>query len=240
MGPTINSTARAVFTDLDGTLLNAHQQLALVNRETLERLGKDKIWRIVVTGRSLFSARRVLDPYFPIDVLVTSSGAGIFSFPGEQMLHSTMMEEPHVQRSAAILKQLALDFMIHAPLPDNHFFKWHRSGGQNTDFCKRLEIYSGCPQPLPEMLIQADPAQYLKSVMGARSAGMAPFAPEALAELGPARDGRGQRHAARGGGADRAAWGTRRERVRFTRRRLSERVRFRRALLGGCHESERG
>lgn len=38
------------------------------------------------------------------------------------------------------------------------------------------------PQPLPEMLIQADPAQYLKSVMGARSAGMAPFAPAALAE----------------------------------------------------------
>lgn len=38
------------------------------------------------------------------------------------------------------------------------------------------------PQPLPEMLIQADPAQYLKNVMGARSAGMAPFAPEALAE----------------------------------------------------------
>ncbi|WP_404463824.1 alpha/beta hydrolase [Vreelandella aquamarina] len=38
------------------------------------------------------------------------------------------------------------------------------------------------PQPLPEMLIQADPAQYLRSVMGARSAGMAPFAPEALAE----------------------------------------------------------
>ncbi|BCB59659.1 hydrolase [Halomonas sp. A020] len=38
------------------------------------------------------------------------------------------------------------------------------------------------PQPLPEMLIQADPAQYLQSVMGARSAGMAPFAPAALAE----------------------------------------------------------
>ena len=38
------------------------------------------------------------------------------------------------------------------------------------------------PQPLPEMLINSDPAQYLKSVMGARSAGMAPFASEALAE----------------------------------------------------------
>lgn len=38
------------------------------------------------------------------------------------------------------------------------------------------------PQPLPEMLINSDPAQYLKSVMGARSAGMAPFTAEALAE----------------------------------------------------------
>ncbi|ROQ21930.1 alpha/beta fold hydrolase [Gallaecimonas pentaromativorans] len=38
------------------------------------------------------------------------------------------------------------------------------------------------PQPLPEMLIEAKPAQYLQSVMGARSAGMAPFSPEALAE----------------------------------------------------------
>ena len=38
------------------------------------------------------------------------------------------------------------------------------------------------PQPLPEMLIQSAPAQYLQSVMGARSAGMAPFTLEALAE----------------------------------------------------------
>lgn len=38
------------------------------------------------------------------------------------------------------------------------------------------------PQPLPELLINSDPAQYLKSVMGARSAGMTPFTSEALAE----------------------------------------------------------
>ncbi|MGO2243548.1 MAG: alpha/beta fold hydrolase [Halomonas sp.] len=38
------------------------------------------------------------------------------------------------------------------------------------------------PQPLPELLISSDPAQYLESVMGARSAGMAPFSVEALAE----------------------------------------------------------
>ena len=161
MGTTIDSAAWAVFTDLDGTLLDANQRLPPVNRRALEQLGKDQIWRIVVTGRSLFSARRVLDPHFPIDVLVTSSGAGIFRFPDEQILHSAMMEERHVQKGAALLKQLALDFMIHAPLPDNHFFKWHRSASQNTDFCKRLEIYSGYHQPLPEDLTTVGPATQL-------------------------------------------------------------------------------
>ena len=38
------------------------------------------------------------------------------------------------------------------------------------------------PGPLPEALIAADPARYVRGVMGARHAGLAPFAPEALAE----------------------------------------------------------
>jgi len=38
------------------------------------------------------------------------------------------------------------------------------------------------PAPFPETLIEADPQLYLRSVMGARSAGMAPFTEQALAE----------------------------------------------------------
>jgi haloacetate dehalogenase len=38
------------------------------------------------------------------------------------------------------------------------------------------------PAPLPEALIAADPVRYVRSVMGGRHAGLAPFAPEALAE----------------------------------------------------------
>lgn len=38
------------------------------------------------------------------------------------------------------------------------------------------------PAPLPERLIEADPAAYLRDVMGQRSGGLAPFAPEAMAE----------------------------------------------------------
>jgi len=38
------------------------------------------------------------------------------------------------------------------------------------------------PPPLPEALIESDPVRYLHAVMGKRHAGMAAFAPEALAE----------------------------------------------------------
>lgn len=38
------------------------------------------------------------------------------------------------------------------------------------------------PAPLPERLIEADPAAYVRDVMGRRSAGLAPFDPAALAE----------------------------------------------------------
>ncbi|WDZ98209.1 alpha/beta hydrolase [Herbaspirillum sp. WKF16] len=38
------------------------------------------------------------------------------------------------------------------------------------------------PAPLPERLIEADPAAYARDVMGRRSAGLAPFDPRALAE----------------------------------------------------------
>jgi haloacetate dehalogenase len=38
------------------------------------------------------------------------------------------------------------------------------------------------PPPLPEALIESDPARYVRGVMGSRHAGLAPFAPEALAE----------------------------------------------------------
>ena len=38
------------------------------------------------------------------------------------------------------------------------------------------------PPPLPEALIESDPARYIRSVMGKRHAGLDAFAPEALAE----------------------------------------------------------
>jgi haloacetate dehalogenase len=51
------------------------------------------------------------------------------------------------------------------------------------------------PPPLPEALIESDPVQYLRSVMGKRHAGLAAFAPQALAEYERCIQIRGTAHA---------------------------------------------
>ena len=78
---------KIVFTDLDGTLLNSSSQLSPRNRDMLYQLGEQNILRVVATGRSLFSARRVLTMDFPIDYLVFSTGAGIIDWKKQHILY---------------------------------------------------------------------------------------------------------------------------------------------------------
>jgi len=146
------STPRAIFTDLDGTLLDESQRLSLGNRKTLNELGEKGVCRVVITGRTLVSARRVMSTDFPIDILVTSSGAGIFTFPDKELLHSVTMKESDVRCAARLLEQLGVDFMIHDPLPNNHQFRWHRSLEQNPDFDRRLNLNKGHHGVLPNDL----------------------------------------------------------------------------------------
>ena len=141
---------RAVFTDLDGTLLGSDQQLSPANHDVLEVLSQQGILRVVVTGRSLFSCRRVLDRSFPIDLLVTSSGAGIFSFPNFKLLFDQALTETEVSKSIEVLNALKLDFMVHDPVPDNHRFRWHQHTAHNPDFAHRLTVYEGHHRPIEE------------------------------------------------------------------------------------------
>ena len=141
---------RAVFTDLDGTLLGSDQQLSPANHDVLEVLGQQGILRVVVTGRSLFSCRRVLDRSFPIDLLVTSSGAGICSFPNFKLLFDQALTETEVSKSIEVLNALKLDFMVHDPVPDNHRFRWHQHTAHNPDFAHRLTVYEGHHRPIEE------------------------------------------------------------------------------------------
>ena len=69
-----------VITDLDGTLANPEQKISQADLDTLKRLGEMDIIRVIATGRSLYSAIKILDKNLPIDYLLFSSGAGILSW----------------------------------------------------------------------------------------------------------------------------------------------------------------
>ena len=130
-----------VATDLDGTLLGPDHTLGPRDAAALRQLGRAGVVRVVATGRSLRAAERVLDPGFPIDYLVVSSGAGVLEWRSRRLLRQHRFEAAEGERVARVLDGLGVDFMAHSPVPDDHRFRYVRARGANPDFERRVGRY---------------------------------------------------------------------------------------------------
>lgn len=137
-----------VVSDLDGTLLDSHHQLSAANRNALLELGRRGVPRVVATGRTLFSALRVVGKDFPIDYLVCSSGASIFRWPSGELLKAEHMSAESALQLAHVLAMRELDFMLHHAIPENHRCLFRRTARSNADFDRRLELYASYMRPL--------------------------------------------------------------------------------------------
>lgn len=109
----------------------------------LTGLAKRGVARVIATGRNLYSTRKVLSPDFPFDYLIFSGGAGILHWQSGEILHAHSLPAATVQATALHLKAGKYDFMIQAPIPENHHFQYFRSRRENEDFAKRCAIYAG-------------------------------------------------------------------------------------------------
>ncbi len=132
---------KIIFTDLDGTLFNSDSQISLENYETLTKLGNLGIVRVIVTGRSLYSANQVLTKDFPIDYLVFSSGAGVVKHDTGQVLSKKEIDEETVAEMISYLKRIDVDFMVHEPIPNNHVFDYYKSSKGCRDARRRVHLY---------------------------------------------------------------------------------------------------
>jgi hypothetical protein len=132
-----------LVSDLDGTLINREHSFSPEDLHALIRLKKAGILRAIATGRSLFSARQVLDHRGPafIDYLIFSSGAGIFEWPGGRLLKSESLDSGQVRGIVNHLLAWQVDFMVHRPVPGNHHFVYFTCMDDNPDFYRRLQIY---------------------------------------------------------------------------------------------------
>lgn len=139
---------RLVITDLDGTLLQTNRKFSPTDIATLEELGRNHTLRLIATGRSLYSAKDVIPPDFPIDYLIFSSGAGIVDWASQRILISYHLSEDEISTAIELLVAHHLDFMVHKPIPDNHYFWYHRQNHENPDFLRRYRRYQAFASPL--------------------------------------------------------------------------------------------
>jgi len=139
---------KAVFTDLDGTLTIEKNIVGNTNLKTLEKLGEQRIVRVIATGRSYFSAKKVLPENFPIDYLIFSSGAGIINWKTKELIFEQNIYGEQISLTQEILIDEKVDFMLHKKVPENHHFYYWTSGRENPDFENRIKLYKDFAEPL--------------------------------------------------------------------------------------------
>jgi len=144
----MTSKIKIVISDLDGTLLPSQGEVSDRDLETLNRLQKEKIVRVIATGRNLYSVLSVLPDDFPIDYLIFASGAGIYDWKKKQLIFSQKLDSELVHEISLELMRLENDFMILDPIPNNHQFAYYRSGKPNPDFDRRLSLYKPFASPI--------------------------------------------------------------------------------------------
>ncbi|MDZ7264367.1 MAG: Cof-type HAD-IIB family hydrolase [candidate division KSB1 bacterium] len=135
------SKIRMVVTDLDGTLLNADRCISATDEATLRWLGEQHVCRVAATGRSLYSAQKVLSDLSPIDYLIFSCGAGIVNWPAKDLLLAISLSPEDVARITHFLHQQRLDFQILDPVPESHKMVYYQGNHCHPDFLRRLEHY---------------------------------------------------------------------------------------------------
>jgi len=136
-----------VVTDFDGTIYTSGKKIHPNDLDTLRKLEKNGFVRVIATGRSMQSLYRALDSSFPVDYVVFSSGAGVLDLKKEKLLCRRVFSSGETVDICRRLMSLKADFMVHHPIPDNHFFHYHHEGGENPDFFERLKLYQDYASP---------------------------------------------------------------------------------------------
>lgn len=145
---------KAVITDLDGTLLRSKKQdVSDKDYKSLEALGDAGIIRIAATGRSVFSADRVLPSGFPLDFLVFTNGIGTMEFKTRKQFNTHGISPGKVLEAVKKLDEIKADFQVRAAVPDTHAFIYRQHSEKNEEFDILIQEYKQHTAPLEDYSI---------------------------------------------------------------------------------------
>ncbi|MCK5822618.1 MAG: HAD family phosphatase [Bacteroidales bacterium] len=137
-----------VATDLDGTLLNRDKTVSADDFSTLNSLVGKNIYRVIATGRTLYSLRKIITDDFPVDYIIFSSGAGIINWKTKELIYTKILKKKHVLSVCDVFFENNVDFTIHKKIPKNHRFVFNKSSKRNNDFDNYCNFYKEFAEPL--------------------------------------------------------------------------------------------
>jgi Cof subfamily protein (haloacid dehalogenase superfamily) len=149
------------FSDLDGTLLRSDNTLSAPDRTALQDLARHGIVRVIATGRSLRSFCDVIEPDFPADYVIFSTGAGVARLDGCEIIKKSTLNREEIMRTVSILRQASMDFMLHQPIPHNHLFAFEANGSTNPDFETRVNLHKQWACPLKQLETWSEATQFV-------------------------------------------------------------------------------
>jgi hydroxymethylpyrimidine pyrophosphatase-like HAD family hydrolase len=154
-----------LITDLDGTLLDSSGCLTKQDRDALDCLGRKGVVRVIATGRSLYSFKTVARNRLPVDYVIFSTGAGVITCPDGRLIRKIHLDAGAVSFAVRIFMEFGLDFMVHQPIPENHWFVYSGIGRDNPDFHRRLARYGEFCRPLDDASSNIGAASQLLAVL---------------------------------------------------------------------------
>jgi Cof subfamily protein (haloacid dehalogenase superfamily) len=139
----MDSYSGIFFCDLDGTLAGKFGEISKKDLDSLEKLKQNNILRVIATGRSPYSAKKILDNKFPIDYLICSTGSITMKWPQEDILEKYNLTSEEVAFSAEIFRSYKMDFMVLNEVPENHRFDSFIYKRPHPDVIRRHKFYKG-------------------------------------------------------------------------------------------------
>ncbi len=80
-----------IFLDMDGTLLDSNSQISEKSKQILKKIKNDGKIIVIVTGRILKSAMKLLSPDF-VDYILASNGSLWYSYRLNQIIHEKILD----------------------------------------------------------------------------------------------------------------------------------------------------
>ncbi|NDC23700.1 MAG: HAD-IIB family hydrolase [Proteobacteria bacterium] len=137
-----------IVSDLDGTLVGRNAPLSAADRQSFLEAKTAGAICAIATGRSLLGVQKEIEPNFPLDYLIFSSGAGIYDWKSKKLLRDVSMGSEEVLSVYSYLSQQRKDFTIQLSALESHRFFYTPKNPDNQDFMARLDYHAEHGTPL--------------------------------------------------------------------------------------------